>query len=202
MPADEGNVAVGSDSHLGYHRSKILQERAALAARIPVVLVLPTAPVGPGDWKPTPTGKMIVDFMKGRMLATFPGGLNVVAVEDVARAHVLALERGEPNRRYLVGGTNLELQELWTQLGRLCGRRPPRFEMPFSLALGLAWADEIRCRIQAATPMIPIEGVRMGVEKMFVSSDRARQELDLCPTSVSAALEGSVRWYRDHGYAD
>jgi dihydroflavonol-4-reductase len=111
-PATENDWDVDADSS-AYHRSKLQQARVALAAQVPTVLVLPTAPVGPGDWKPTPTGKMIVDFIRGRIFATLGGGLNVVAVEDVARAHVLALQYGRPRERYLVGGENMSLSQLW-----------------------------------------------------------------------------------------
>jgi dihydroflavonol-4-reductase len=143
---------------------------------------------------------MIVDFMKGHMIASLPGGLNVVAVEDVARAHVLALEKGEPGRRYLIGGTNLTLQELWAQLAEICGRPAPQLAMPFPVALAIAWCDELRCRLMNATPVVPLEGVYMGREKMFVSSERASRELGLSATPVPAALERSVRWFRDQGY--
>lgn len=200
-PATEDNIASILGHASEYHRSKVLQERVALAARMPVTLILPTTPIGPGDWKPTPTGKMVVDFMKGRIKATLPGGLNVVPVEDVARAHVLALEKGRGNRRYLIGGVNLTLEQLWARLAVTCGRPAPRFLMPFPVALGLAWCDEIRCRILPKTPLVPLEGVYMGREKMFVSTVRAQQELGFSASSVTAALERAVSWYRDNGYA-
>jgi dihydroflavonol-4-reductase len=250
-PGDEGRPATEDDWDVedgfsAYHQSKLQQARRALAAQIPVVLVLPTAPVGPGDWKPTPTGKMIVDFMRGRIFATlfqYPqtdrrksknfvplpalsdmrhftrsilkrssdialsGGLNIVAVEDVARAHVLALQYGHPHERYLVGGENISLSHLWERLAQICGRPAPTMRIPFSLALTLGRADELRCRIfhngtgGMAAPLIPLEGVRMARHLMYVSSAKAESELGYAATSVDAALERAVQWYRDNGYA-
>jgi len=194
------------DDSSTYHRSKLQQARVVLAARVPSVLVLPTAPVGPGDWKPTPTGKMVVDFMRGRIFATLSGGLNIVAVEDVARAHVLALQHGRPRERYLVGGENISLPQLWERLAEICGRPAPAVRIPFSLALALGWADELRCQFSRssadgmAAPLIPLEGVRMARHHMYVSSAKAQSELGYEATSATAALERAVRWYRDNGY--
>jgi dihydroflavonol-4-reductase len=200
QPATEDNWAVEAGAS-AYHRSKMQQERAALAAQIPVVLVLPTAPIGPGDWKPTPTGKMVVDFMRGRIFATLSGGLNVVAVEDVARAHVLALQYGRPGERYLVGGENMSLSHLWERLAQICGRRAPTARIPFQLALALGWADELRCRLaHRGTPLIPLEGVQMARHHMYVNVAKAQTELGYEATSVIAALERAVRWYRDNDY--
>jgi dihydroflavonol-4-reductase len=185
-----------------YHRSKMQEEQVALATQMPVVLVLPTAPVGPGDWKPTPTGKMVVDFMRGRIFATLGGGMNVVAVEDVARAHVLALQHGRPGERYLAGGENMSLSQLWKRLAQICGRPAPTARIPFQLALSLGWADELRCRLlREGAPLIPLEGVRMARHQMYVSCAKAQSELGYEATSVTAALERAVRWYHDNGYA-
>ncbi len=200
-PATEDDHA-DVDRGSAYHDSKIAAERAALAARLPVVLVLPTAPVGPRDWKPTPTGAALLTFLRGRVVASVDGGLNVVAVQDVARAHVAALERGQAGRRYLVGGENLSFDELWARLGAASGRRPPQRRMPHAAALLAGWADEARCRlIPGSQPVVPLEGVRMARHRMYVASRRAADELGVAPTSVDAALESAVRWYRDHGYA-
>lgn len=205
-PARDGRPA-SEDDHAdvdgvsAYHDSKIRAERAALAARLGAVLILPTAPVGTRDWKPTPTGDALLTFLRGRVVASVDGGLNVVAVRDVARAHVAALERGEPRRRYLVAGENLTFDELWQRLGAVSGRRAPRRRMPHALALAAAIADEARCRVApAARPVVPLEGVRMSRHRMHVASRRAADELGVAPTSVDAALGEAVRWYRDHGY--
>lgn len=194
------------DGSSAYHHSKLQQARVALAAQVPVVLILPTAPVGPGDWKPTPTGKMVADFMRGRIFATLDGGLNIVAVEDVARAHVLALQAGRLWERYLIGGENMSLAQFWQRLALICGRAAPTRRIPFPLALALGQADEWRCRIWRhgsggmAAPLIPLEGVRMARHRMYASSAKAQSELGYEATSVTTALERAVRWYRDNGY--
>jgi dihydroflavonol-4-reductase len=208
-PARDGRLATEADrcaeeggATSAYHRSKAEQERAALAARVPAVLVLPTAPVGPADRRPTPTGQMVLDFARGRMRAAPPrGGLNLVAVEDVARAHVAALERGRPGERYLVGGENLTLDEVWALLGAVTGRPVPRRRVPYALLVGVAWADELRCRWHPeARPAVPLEGVRMARERMHVDCARAEAELGHRAGPVRDALERSVGWYREHGY--
>lgn len=199
-PATEADYAPEHDSPSAYHASKVAQEREALAARLPVVLVLPTAPVGPGDWKPTPTGRMVVDFLRGRIVATVAGGMNVVAVEDVAEAHVRALERGRARERYLIGGENLSFSQLWQLLAEVSGRSAPRLELPYRLALLLAWADEQRCRLTGAQPAIPLEGVRLARRPMYVSTEKARRELGYQPSPVREALARAVDWYRRHGY--
>lgn len=186
-----------------YHSSKVLQEHEAFCARIPVVAVLPTAPVGPGDWKPTPTGKMILDFARGAMFAKPPGdgGMNLVAVEDVADAHVSALERGRPGERYVAGGENFTFDQLWELLAELTGRPAPSFRAPYALALAVAYADEARCRVMpGARPFAPLEGVHMAKQRMFADSSKAIHELDYQPRSVRAALKRALEWYRAHGY--
>lgn len=205
-PAVAGGSATEDDradvtGSSAYHDSKIKAERAALAARLPAVLVLPTAPVGPRDHRPTPTGAALLTFLRGRVLASVAGGLNVVAVEDVARAHVAALTRGQPRRRYLVAGENLTFDQLWSRLGAISGRRAPRTHMPHLVPLLAAFLDEARCRLlPGAQPVVPLEGVRMARHHMFVRSERARVELGVPASSVDAALERAVRWYHEHGY--
>ncbi|HET7036471.1 MAG TPA: NAD-dependent epimerase/dehydratase family protein [Thermomicrobiaceae bacterium] len=197
-PATEADHADPTDSSAVYHRSKVEQERAALASRLPVVLLLPTTPVGPGDRRPTPTGKLIVDFMHGRMFGYVPGGMNLVPVEDVARAHVLALSRGRPGERYLLGGDNRRFTEIWATLAELCGRPAPRLRVPYGLALALGWADELRCRLQhGQEPLVPLEGVAMSRHYMFATSDKARAELGFAPGPSRAALARAVEWFRD-----
>ncbi|HLH25291.1 MAG TPA: NAD-dependent epimerase/dehydratase family protein [Chloroflexota bacterium] len=201
QPATEAQWAPPHAGLSTYHASKAAQERAALAARVPVVLVLPTAPVGPGDWKPTPTGRMVLDFQRGRIFASVRGGLNLVAVEDVARAHVLVLERGQPGERYLVGGENLSFRQIWQALAELTGRRAPRLELPHGVPLALGWGDELRCRLLRAQPAIPLEGVQMARHYMYVDDAKARRELGYRPSPVRPALGRAVAWYREHGYA-
>lgn len=206
-PARDGRLATEEDhaegdGHSAYHRSKIEQERAALAARVPAVLVLPTAPVGPGDWKPTPTGQMVLEFARGRMFAVPPpGGINLVAVEDVARAHVLALERGRPRERYLIGGENLDYDRVWRLLADVTGQPVPRWRVPYALAVAMGYADEVRCRlVPRAVPRVPLEGVLLSNRRMYVDCARARAELGYRPGPVREALARAVAWYREHGY--
>jgi len=200
--ATEADWALEDDGASAYHRSKVEQERAALAAQLDVVRVLPTAPVGPGDWKPTPTGQLVLDFLRGRMVVRPPaGGLNLVPVEDVARGHVLALVRGRPGRRYLLAGENLTLDAVWELLGPICGRPVPRRRIPYGAALALALADETRCRVwPGARPAVPLEGVRMSRHVMHVDGVRATDELGFRPGPAAAALERAVAWYRANGF--
>lgn len=183
-----------------YHRSKVEQQRAALAARVPTVLVLPTAPVGPGDAKPTPTGRLVRDFAAGKIGVAPPnGGMNVVAVEDVARAHVAALERGKPRERYVVGGENLTFDELWALLARATGRPNPRLRVPYALILAAGIVDELRCRYvrPQAEPAVPLEGVRMSRERLFVDDAASRAALGLGEAQpASEAIARAVAWYR------
>ena len=204
-PAPPGRLTTeddnAADDSSGYHHSKVEQERAALAARMPALLVLPTAPVGPNDSRPTPTGQMIVDFMRGRIFATLKGGLNLVPVEDVARGHVLALERGRPRERYLLGGENLSLSRIFETLAAITRRPPPQRHLPYGIALAAGWADELRCRALGSRPLVPIEGVRMAQQNMWCSSQKAADELGWSAGPVTPALERAIRWYQEHGYA-
>lgn len=186
-----------------YKRSKFLAEQEALSAAargVPVVIVNPTAPVGPGDWKPTPTGRIVVDFLKGRMPAYVDTGLNVVPVEDVAAGHLLAAEKGRIGERYILGGQNMTLKEILDALSKISGRPAPRFKMPHAVALAAGYADQWIARLTGREPAIPVEGVKMSRHRMFVSSDKAAREFGYSVRSVEAALERAVRWYQENGY--
>jgi dihydroflavonol-4-reductase len=186
-----------------YKRSKFLAEQEALraAARgLPVVIVNPTAPVGPGDWKPTPTGRIILDFLNGKMPAYVDTGLNLVAVEDVAAGHLLAAEKGRIGERYILGGRNLTLKQILDVLSAIAGRPAPRVKLPHAVALAAGYADHWLSRLIGRPPQIPVEGVKMSRHRMFVESDKAGKELDYKPTSVEGALERAVRWYEEQGY--
>jgi dihydroflavonol-4-reductase len=186
-----------------YKRSKFMAEQEAIrAARegVPVVIVNPTAPIGPGDWKPTPTGKIILDFLNGRMPAYVDTGLNVVAVEDVGAGHLLAAEKGRIGERYILGARNLTLKQILDMLAAIVGRPAPRVRLPHAVALAAGYADEFFARLRGREPQIPVEGVKMSRHRMFVESDKAERELGYKPTSVEAALERAVRWYESHGY--
>jgi dihydroflavonol-4-reductase len=183
-----------------YHRSKLDQERAAFASRVPVVALLPTAPVGPGDHKPTPTGRLVLDFLHGKIVARAPGhgGMNLVAVEDVARAHVAALTRGRAGERYVIGGENLTMDQIWQMLAEITGRRMPAWRAPYALALAAGYADELRCAITGGVPAVPLEGVRIARDRRFASSSKAVRDLGYSASPVLAALERAVAWYREN----
>jgi dihydroflavonol-4-reductase len=186
-----------------YKKSKFLAEQEALKAAeqgLPVVIVNPTTPVGPGDAKPTPTGRIIVDFLNGRMPAYVDTGLNLVPVEDVAAGHLLAAERGKTGERYILGGRNMTLKEILAALASICGRSAPRIRLPHAVALMAAYADQFISSALNREPRIPLEGVRMSRHPMFVDSSKAARELGFHAGPVEAALERAVRWYEAKGY--
>jgi dihydroflavonol-4-reductase len=207
---DHAKSLPGEDTHASldqmighYKRSKFLAEQEAVkaaAAGVPVVIVNPTAPVGPGDWKPTPTGRIIVDFLNGKMPAYVDTGLNVVAVEDVAAGHLLAASRGRIGERYILGGRNMTLKQILEALSAITGRPAPRVRLPHAVALAAGYADEFFSRLVGREPQIPVEGVKMSRHRMFVASDKAERELGYRAGSVELALERAVRWYEACGY--
>jgi len=186
-----------------YKRSKFLAEQVAVeavSAGVPVVIVNPTAPVGPWDWKPTPTGRIILDFLKGKMPAYVDTGLNVAPVEDIAAGHLLAAEKGRVGQRYILGGRNMTLKQILDALSAITGRPAPRVRLPHAVALAAGYADQWFSRLAGREPQIPVEGVKMSRHRMFVESDKAERELGYKPTSVEAALGRAVTWYQQHGY--
>ena len=198
------NTRATVDEMIGhYKRSKFLAEQVAVeaaAAGVPVVIVNPTAPVGPWDWKPTPTGRIILDFLKGKMPAYVDTGLNVAPVEDIAAGHLLAAEKGRIGERYILGAQNMTLKQILDALSAITGRPAPRVRLPHAVALAAGYADQLFSRLAGREPQIPVEGVKMSRHRMFVESDKAARELGYNPTSVEAALERAVRWYEEHGY--
>lgn len=200
---DESTITSVEEMIGDYKRSKWLAEleaRQAAAAGLPVVIVNPTTPVGPGDAKPTPTGRIIVDFLNGRMPAYVDTGLNFVPVEDAAAGHLLAAERGRVGERYILGGANLTLKQALEILSQVSGRPAPRMRVPYVLALGAAYADAALSRLIGREPRIPLEGVRMARHSMFVSTEKARTELGFSAGPIAAAFERAVRWYEASGY--
>ena len=186
-----------------YKRSKFMAEAEAIKAAadgLPVVIVNPTTPVGPGDWKPTPTGRIIVDFLNGKMPAYVDTGLNIAAVEDIAAGHLLAAEKGRIGERYLLGARNMTLKEILDVLAAITGRPAPRVRLPHAVAIAAAHASEFYARFTGREPQIPLEGAKMSRHRMFVASDKAARELGYTPGPVEPAFERAVRWYRDHGY--
>jgi dihydroflavonol-4-reductase len=202
-PATEDVPATLADMTGHYKRSKFLAEQAALerARRgVPVVIVNPTAPVGEGDWKPTPTGRTIVDFLRGRMPAYLDTGLNVVDVRAVADGHLRAAERGRIGERYLLGDRNMSLREILETLARITGRRAPRLRIPWAVAYAAAVAESAIARVTGREPRVPLEGVQLARHKMFARCDKAVRELGFQPGNAEQALARAVEWYQRHGY--
>jgi dihydroflavonol-4-reductase len=187
-----------------YKASKFVAEQVALewAGRgYPVVVVNPSAPVGPWDVKPTPTGQMVVDFLHGRMYATLDTGLNVIHVRDVARGHLLAAERGRIGEKYILGHQNLSLAEIFRVLADLTGRRAPRFRVPYALAWSGACCMEAAARLTRRAPRVSLTAVRMARKHMYFSPAKAVRELGLPQTDVREALRDAVQWFTEWGYA-
>jgi dihydroflavonol-4-reductase len=188
-----------------YKRSKFLAEQEALqaAAKGQCVMILnPTTPIGPNDAKPTPTGRIFVDFLNKRFPAYMDTGLNLVDVSEVARTHVLALSKGRPGRRYILGGENLSLKQILDKMSAITGIPSPTVEIPFAVAATYAFFEEwITGRIRGKEPRATLEEVRMGRKKMFASSARAQQELGFRILPVYPAMRAAIEWFRAHGYA-
>ena len=188
-----------------YKRSKFLAERQAIDAAQAgqeVIILNPTTPVGPNDAKPTPTGRIIVDFLNGRFAAYMDTGLNLVDVAEVARTHVDALTRGKPGRRYILGGENLTLKQILDKMAEIAGLPSPTVRIPFAVAATYALFEEwITGRILGREPRATLEEVRMGRKKMYASSARAQQELGFRIAPVDPALRAAIGWFRAHGYA-
>ncbi len=182
-----------------YKRSKFQAEQVALEfARngFPVVIVNPTAPIGDHDVKPTPTGKIVVDFLNGDMPAFIDTGLNVVDVRDTALGHLLACERGRPGERYILGSENLTLAQILAKLAEITGRKAPRIRLPYAVAwcagaLSTAWAG-----ITGTPPRVPLDAVLMARKKMWVTHEKARRELGFQPGPAGIALARAVEWFR------
>jgi dihydroflavonol-4-reductase len=186
-----------------YKRSKWMAEQEALKAAkegLPVVVAMPTTPVGPWDWKPTPTGKIILDFLNGKMPGYVETGLNFVGVEECAAGHLLVAERGKVGERYLLGAENLTLKEMLDTLAKITGLAAPGMKIPHGVALGVAYVESTLSRLLGREPQIPVEGVKIAQHRMFVDCSRAQKELGFQPGSVAAALERAVRWYQLKGY--
>jgi dihydroflavonol-4-reductase len=186
-----------------YKRSKWMAEKEvmnAAKAGAPVIVAMPTTPVGPWDWKPTPTGKIILDFLNGKMPGYVETGLNFVGVEECAAGHLLVAEKGKIGERYLLGGENLTLKGLLDLLAKITGLKAPSLKIPHGLALGVAYANTMFSRLVGREPGIPVEGVKIARHNMFVDCSRARKELGFKAGPVAGALERAVRWYESNGY--
>jgi dihydroflavonol-4-reductase len=202
-PADEKTPVCLEDMVGHYKRSKFLAEREAekfLEKGLPLVFVHPSTPVGPRDHKPTPTGKIIVDFLNRKMPAYLDTGLNLIDVRDVAEGHVLALEKGRIGEKYILGNQNLTLAEIFAMLEKISGTAAPRVKLPRTPILWLAAILHSVSWLTGREPLIPYEGVKMAAKRMFFDSSKAVRELGLPQTPVERALSDAVEWFRDNGY--
>ena len=195
---DENTPVALADMVGHYKRSKFLAEQEALEfARggLPVVIVNPTAPVGDHDVKPTPTGRIVADFLKGDMPAFVDTGLNIVDARDCAEGHLLACERGRAGERYILGSENLTLEQILGKLAKITGRKAPATRLPFVVAYcagacSTAWAE-----VTGRPPRVPLEGVRMARKKMWVTHEKARRELGFDPAPADVALSRAAAWF-------
>ena len=189
-----------------YKRSKFMAEEIAIAAGrsgMDVVVVNPTTPVGERDIKPTPTGRIVVDFLKKKFPAYVDTGLNLVDVAECARGHVAALEKGRSGERYILGGENLTLKQILDKLAVITGLPSPKIRVPYVLALATGVVDQVVTgHIRNREPRATIDAVRMGRKKMFVSSNKAERDLGWKTVPVDLALRRAVEWFRANGYAE
>jgi dihydroflavonol-4-reductase len=188
-----------------YKRSKFLAEQQAIAAAEDgqqVIILNPTTPIGPNDAKPTPTGRIFVDFLNGKFPAYMDTGLNLVDVAEVARAHVAALSKGQPGHRYILGGENLSLKQILDKMSAITGIPSPTVKIPFAVAATYAFFEQwITGRIRGREPRATLEEVRMGRKKMYASSAHAQQELGFRIMPVYPAMRAAIEWFRANGYA-
>jgi dihydroflavonol-4-reductase len=200
------NTPVSLDDMIGhYKRSKYLAEQEAIAAAHNgqhVIVLNPTTPIGANDIKPTPTGQIVVDFLNRKFPAYVDTGLNLVDVDEVARMHVTALERGQPGERYILGGENLSLKQILDKMSAITGLPSPTMKVPHSVAMAFAFFDEtITGRLRGKEPRATMEAVRMGKKKMFASSAKAERDLGFRIVPVYSALRAAIDWFRARGYA-
>jgi dihydroflavonol-4-reductase len=200
---DERSEAFLSDMQGPYKRSKFLAEQVALEFAedgFPVVIVNPTAPVGDHDFKPTPTGKIIVDFVRGAIPAFVDTGLNVVDVRDVACGHLAACERGTPGERYILGSENMTLQQILETLAGILERKAPSVQIPYAVAYAAGVASTAWAEVTGKEPRAPLDAVRMSKKKMWVRHEKAARDLGYSPGPAADALRRAVVWFQENGY--
>ena len=204
-PADEDSPVSLADMIGHYKRSKFMAEQVALEAGRAgqhVVVVNPTTPIGENDVKPTPTGRIVVDFLKRKFPAYVETGLNLVDATECARGHIAALEKGKPGERYILGGENFTLKQILDTLGKITGLPSPKIKLPYFFAFATGVVDEaITGRLRNREPRATIDTVRMGKKKMFASSAKAGRELGWKIVPVEGALRRAVDWFKANGYA-
>ena len=203
-PGDEDTPVDLSQMVGDYKKSKFLAERAAegfLEKGLPLVIVHPSTPVGPMDIKPTPTGKIIVDFLNGKMPAYLDTGLNLIDVATCARGHILAAQRGRVGEKYILGCRNLTLAQIFEMLSGITGLKAPRVRLPYYPILWAAYANHAISALTGKEPLIPLAGVQMARKFMYFDQGKAVAELGLPLTPVEGSLERAVAWFRSQGYA-
>jgi dihydroflavonol-4-reductase len=202
--ADEETPSKVDDMVGPYKRSKFQAEEVVrdLVARrgLPAVIVNPSAPVGPRDRKPTPTGRLILEAARGHMPGYVDTGLNIVHVDDVAAGHLAAAEMGRVGERYILGGENLPLANILTEVARAAGTRPPRINVPYTVAYPVAIAAEFVARLRGKEPFITLDGVRMARKKMYFASVKATRTLGYTPRPARNAIADAVHWFKTNGY--
>jgi dihydroflavonol-4-reductase len=202
--ADETTPSTVGDMIGPYKQSKFAAEaavRALIAERgLPAIIVNPSTPIGPGDVKPTPTGRLIVEAAKGKMPGYVETGLNIVHVDDVAAGELLAAERGAVGERYILGGENMALAAILAEVAHATGRRPPMFKIPYAVILPVAAGAEMMARITGREPFTTLDGVRMSRKKMYFSSAKAMRELGYAPRPARQAIADAVAWFGENGY--
>ncbi|MCI0408230.1 MAG: NAD-dependent epimerase/dehydratase family protein [Acidobacteria bacterium] len=204
-PADEQTPVGLSDMVGHYKRSKFLAERVAeewVSKGLPLVIVNPSTPVGERDIKPTATGRMILDFLRGRIPVYVDTGLNLVDVRDVAAGHILAMERGRIGEKYILGHKDMSLKAILDSLSSIAGLPSPRLRVPHWLPLAVAAADTALARVRGGKPRFELDAVRLSRKKMFFDSGKAVRDLGLPQTPVEEALGRAVRWFRLNGYVE
>jgi len=203
-PGTEATTVSISDMVGDYKKSKFLAEQAAVEfgrSGLPVVIVNPSTPVGPRDIKPTPTGKMIVDFLNGKMAAYLDSGLNLIDVRDAAVGHILAMERGIPGEKYILGHRNMSLKDIFSLLSGMTGIPAPRVRLPYGFVLPIAMiSTAVADIITKRPPLAPVDAVRMAKKKMFFDGSKAVRELGLPQSPVEDALQAAIDWFREAGY--
>lgn len=205
-PVDETNEYSSAEEVVGHYKkskylSDVLARRLAKSEGLPVVIVNPAAPIGPRDAKPTPTGRIVTDFMNGRMPSYIDTGMNVVHVDDVAEGHWLAATKGRVGERYILGGENLTLKQVLDLLAEVTGLPAPRFQTPYAVAYAFGALDTALARLRGTEPMAPLDAIRMARHYMWFSSDKAKAELGYASRPAKAALKDAADWFAANGYA-
>jgi dihydroflavonol-4-reductase len=202
--ADEETPSGYGDMIGPYKRSKFAAEEAVKALiterGLPAVIVNPSTPIGPGDVKPTPTGRLIVEAAKGKMPGYVDTGLNLVHVDDVATGELLAAAHGEVGERYILGGENMSLAEILGEVARVTGRRPPMLKIPYTMVLPIAAGAEMMAWLTGREPFTTLDGVRMSRKKMYFSSAKARRALGYAPRPAREAIADAVKWFEANRY--